>query len=106
MHSTRLISVLIADDHPIFRRGLCDIIAADPALRLVGEASDGEQAWQLIQELEPRVAVLDIHMPKRSGLQLGALVSRHRLPVELIVLTMDTEEALLNEALNLGFKGY
>jgi DNA-binding NarL/FixJ family response regulator len=106
MRPTRPITVLIADDHPIFRRGLCDIIAADSSLRLVGEAADGEQAWQLIQKLQPAVAVLDIHMPKRSGIQLGQLLSRQRLGVELIILTMDAEEALLNEALNLGVKGY
>jgi|SRR5208283_1380284 len=106
MRPTRPITVLIADDHPIFRRGLCDIIAADASLRLVGEAADGEQAWQLIQKLQPAVAVLDVHMPKRSGIQLGQLLSRQRLPVALIILTMDAEEALLNEALNLGVKGY
>jgi DNA-binding NarL/FixJ family response regulator len=106
MRPTRPITVLIADDHPIFRRGLCDIIAADTSLRLVGEAADGEQAWQLIQKLQPSVAVLDIHMPKRSGIQLGQLLSRQRLSVALIILTMDAEEALLNEALNLGVKGY
>lgn len=100
------ITVLIADDHPIFRRGLCEIITGDSSLRLVGEAVDGEQALRLIQELQPRVAVLDNHMPKRSGIQLGRLLSQQRLPVELIMLTMDAEEALLNEALNLGFKGY
>ena len=106
MRPTRPITVLIADDHPIFRRGLCDIIAADASLRLVGEAADGEQAWQLIQKLQPAVAVLDIHMPKRSGIQLGRLLSQQRSRVELIILTMDAEEALLNEALNLGVKGY
>jgi DNA-binding NarL/FixJ family response regulator len=106
MHPSRPISVLIADDHPIFRRGLCDVIAGDPVLRLVGEAGDGEEAWRLIQELQPAVAVLDIHMPKRSGIELGRLVSQQRLPVELIILTMDAEEGLLQEALNLGVKGY
>ena len=106
MHSTRLITVLIADDHPIFCRGLCDIIAGDSSLRLVGEAADGEQAWELMQKLKPAVAVLDIHMPKRSGIQLGRLWLQHRLAIELVMLTMDAEEALLNEALNLGVKGY
>ena len=100
------ITVLIADDHPIFRRGLCDILAGDPTLRLVGEAGDGEEAWQLIQKVRPTVAVLDIHMPRRSGIELGRLVSQQRLPVELIMLTMDAEEGLLHEALNLGVKGY
>ena len=98
--------MLIADYHPIVRRGLCDILAGDPTLRLVGEAGDGEEAWQLIQKLRPAIAVLDIHMPRRSGLELGRLVSQQRLPVELIMLTMDAEEGLLQEALNLGVKGY
>jgi DNA-binding NarL/FixJ family response regulator len=106
MHASRPITVFIADDHPIFRRGLCDILAGDPTLRLVGEAGDGEEAWRLIQELRPAVVVLDIHMPRRSGIELGRLMSQQRLPVELIILTMDAEEGLLHEALNLGVKGY
>ncbi len=106
MSPSRPITVLIADDHPIFRRGLCDIIAGDPTLRLVGEAGDGEEAWRLIQKLRPAVAVLDVHMPKRSGIELGRLVSLQRLPVALIILTGDAEEGLLHEALNLGVKGY
>lgn len=103
---SRLTSVLIADDHPIFRRGLCDIIASDARLRLVGEAVDGDQAWQMIQQLEPAVAVLDIHMPGRSGLEVGRLALRKQLPTEVIMLTMDAEESLVNDALNSGVKGY
>jgi two-component system, NarL family, response regulator DegU len=106
MKPTPPITVLIADDHPIFRRGLCEIIADDSSLRLAGEAADGEQAWRLIQTLKPTVAVLDIHMPKRTGIQLARLVLQQRLPVELIMLTMDAEEGLLNKALNLGVRGY
>ncbi len=106
MNPTPPITVLIADDHPIFRRGLCDNIAGDASLRLVGEAADGEQAWRMIQQLRPSVAVLDIHMPRQTGLQIGRLVLQQRLKLELIMLTMDTEEALLNKALNLGIKGY
>ncbi len=106
MRTTGPITVLIADDHPIFRRGMCDAIAGDSTLRLVGEASDGEEAWRLIQTLKPTVAVLDIHMPKRSGIQIAQLVSQKCLRVALIILTMDAEEGLLNEALDLGVKGY
>ena len=106
MNAPASITVLIADDHPIYRRGLCDIIAGASSLRLVGAAADGEQAWELIQQLRPAVAVLDNHMPKQSGLQVGRLVLQQRLDAQLIMLTMDTEEALLNKALNLGFKGY
>jgi len=85
--------------------GLARVCVFEGSLRS-GEAADGEQAWRLIQKLQPTVAVLDIHMPKRSGIQLGHLWSQQRLSVELIMLTMDAEEALLNEALNLGVKGY
>ena len=106
MHSTRLITILIADDHPIFRRGLCDTIAQDSALRVIAEAADGDEAWRLLQELQPTIAVLDIHMPGRSGIELSRQVLQRRLPVELVMLTMDSEEGLLNEALNLGVKGY
>lgn len=106
MRSTRPVTVLVADDHPIFRRGLCDIIAGDATLRLIGEAGDGEEAWRLIQELKPAVAVVDVHMPRRSGIQLARLVSQQRLRVALIILTMDAEEALLHEALNLRVQGY
>ena len=106
MRSNQHTTVLIADDHPIFRRGLCDIIASDSTLRLVGEAGDGDEAWRLIRELQPAVAVLDVHMPKRSGIQLAGLVSQQHLPVALIILTMDGEEGLLHEALNLSVKGY
>ena len=101
-----MITVLIADDHPIFRRGLREIISGEPALSLVGEASDGEQAWEMLRELEPTVALLDVHMPRRGGIELCRLIQEHRLPVEVIVLTMDGEEALLSEALSLGVKGY
>lgn len=106
MRSIQHTTVLIADDHPIFRRGLCDIIASDSTLRLIGEAGDGEEAWRMMRELQPAVAVLDVHMPKRSGIQLAHLASQQRLRTGLIILTMDAEEDLLQEALNLGVKGY
>ena len=60
----------------------------------------------MLQPLRPSVAVLHIHMPRLSGLQIGRFVLQPRLKLELIMLTMDSEEALLNKALNLGIKGY
>lgn len=106
MHSPSPLTVLIADDHPIFRRGLCDILAGDATLRLIGEAGEGKEAWRLIRELQPAVAVLDVHMPGYSGIQVARLVSQRHLHVQVIILTMDGEEGLLNEALSLGVKGY
>lgn len=106
MNPTDLITVLIADDHPIFRKGLRDIIAANPSLRLVAEAADGLAAWELMQRLQPAVAVLDYEMPGLDGLQLALRARQAVLPVAVVMLTMHKEEDLFNHAMNSGVLGY
>jgi DNA-binding NarL/FixJ family response regulator len=96
----------MADDHPMFRGGLRQIITAQRDLRLVHEAGDGEVALRIARELKPTVAILDLDMPKLSGLEVAAVIQRERLPVHIIVLTMHREEDLCNEALDLGILGY
>ncbi len=100
------LKILIADDHPIFRRGLCDVVQADSSLRLVGQAGNGEEALKLVEELRPDVAILDIHMPGLSGLQAARKLMEKKSEVKLVFLTMHEDEDLLNEALNLGIKAY
>jgi DNA-binding NarL/FixJ family response regulator len=100
------IKILIADDHPIFRKGLCEVIAENPALRVVQETSDGAEALRLIQELQPAMAILDIHMPKLSGLQVIRSLWERQFPVKIILLTMHEDEDLFNEAMNLGVSAY
>lgn len=100
------LQILIADDHPIFRRGLCDVIQSDAGLRLVGQAGNGEEALQLIDELRPDVAILDVHMPKLTGLQAARKLIEQKSPARLVLLTMHEDEDLLNEALNLGIHAY
>ena len=98
--------VLIADDHPIFRKGLIMAIEADSAIEIVGEAGDGQQALRLAEELTPDVIVLDIEMPILNGLQAAQEIIKRRLPVDIIFLTMYKEEDMFNEAMNIGVKGY
>jgi DNA-binding NarL/FixJ family response regulator len=100
------IKLLIADDHPIFRKGLCEVIAEDSSLRLLKEAGDGAEALRLIQELRPAIAILDIHMPKLSGLQVIRSLWERQCPVKIILLTMYEDEDLFNEAMNLGVSAY
>ena len=100
------LKILIADDHPIFRRGLCDVIQTDASLRLVGQASDGEEALKLVGELRPDIAIFDVHMPKLSGLQAARKLIEQESPVKLVLLTMHEDEDLLNEALDLGIQAY
>ena len=100
------LTILMADDHPMFRGGLRQIITAQRDLRLVHEAGDGEVALRIARELKPTVAILDLDMPKLSGLEVAAVIQRERLPVHIIVLTMHREEDLCNESLDLGILGY
>jgi DNA-binding NarL/FixJ family response regulator len=100
------ISVVIADDHPIVRRGLRAVIEDDPALRVVGEAGDGIDAVRAIAEHRPDVVVLDLDMPGRDGFGVVREMRAQSLPGAVIVLTMHGEADLLNEALGLGVCGY
>lgn len=100
------ITILIVDDHPVFRRGLREVIAEHSRFRIVGEASDGEAAMRLVLELKPRVAVVDIDMPRLSGLELVRALRRMELPVATLFLTMYKEEDMFNAAMDSGVKAY
>lgn len=100
------IRVVIADDHPILRRGLEQVIEADPRLRVVGAADDGEAALEQIQAQRPDVAVLDVDMPKLDGFGVLRKMHEQRSTTSVIFLTLHADEELFNEAIELGAKGY
>jgi DNA-binding NarL/FixJ family response regulator len=101
-----ILKVLIADDHPIFRRGLCEVIAADNELDLVGQAGNGQEALELFDALQPDILILDVSMPKLSGIQVARRLLEAKSKARLVLLTMHKDEELLNEALNLGIHAY
>ena len=100
------IRILIADDHPIFRRGLRMVIEADPALKVVAEADDGASALTAIEQLQPDVAVLDMDMPSPDGLAVARRIRERGWPVAAVFLTMHKDEALFNAALDAGVRGF
>ena len=100
------IRIIIADDHPIFRQGLRGVIEADARLKVVAEATEGEEALKLIQEHKPEVAVLDLDMPGKDGFGVAREIQAQQLPVAVIILTMHDSESLFNAALDLGVKGF
>lgn len=100
------ISIVIADDHPVFRQGLRQVIEMEQGLKVLGEAGDGAAALRMIQELKPDVAVLDINMPNLKGFEVAREIQQQGLKVGIIFLTMYDDERMFNEALNVGALGY
>jgi len=100
------ITVLIVDDHPLFRGGLRQVIAGDSHFEIVGEAGDGQIALQMILEKKPDVAVLDVNLPNLTGLEIAQKLQNKKLPTRFIILTMLKEEDVCNRALDLGVKGF
>ena len=100
------ITVFIADDHPIFRAGLRLVIEAETGIRVVGEAADGDDALTMIESLGPNVAVLDIDMPGRDGLEVARALRDRRSATRVIFLTLHKDALFLDAALDAGVHGY
>jgi len=101
-----VIRLLLADDHAIFRQGLAKLLDAWPEAKVVAEAADGQEAWELILRDKPDVAVVDIKMPKMSGIEIAEQVGAQRLSTRVVLLTMHDEPALALEAEHAGVHGY
>jgi DNA-binding NarL/FixJ family response regulator len=103
---TEEIKIVIADDHPIFRSGLRNLLETAPNFKVIGEADNGETALQLITSAKPDVAILDIDMPEKDGFEVANTLFNKSAPVEVIFLTMHKNKKLFNAALNIDVKGF
>src|SRR5512143_632923 len=101
-----LITVLIADDHPIARAGIRTILEEAPDLRVIGEAEDGDAAQNLVAELQPRVLLLDLKMPGLSSAEVEKWVRNNFPNVITLVLTAHDRDAYLSQMLEAGVSGY
>jgi two-component system nitrate/nitrite response regulator NarL len=100
------VTVVVADDHPIYREGIVRAINERPDLDLVGEAADGRQALERIQELSPEVAVLDIRMPGLDGTQVLSAMRRDGLETEVLFLSAFMGPELAYRTVASGARGY
>lgn len=99
-------TILVADDHPIFRQGLRQVIEKETGLRVIAEAGDGRAALDLIKEHMPAVAVLDLDMPEMDGFAVAGQIEKLNLPVRVVILSMHKDELHISRAIDLGVGGY
>ena len=100
------VKLLIVDDHPVFRRGLRQIIDENSRFKVIGEAADGETALRLALELQPAIAVVDIDMPRLNGLEMVRALQRKQQTTAVVFLTMYNDQDMFNAAMDLGVKAY
>lgn len=81
------ISIIVVDDHPLFRQGVVSTLSVEPDFKVVGEAGDGELALKMLRTLQPNIAVLDVNLPGMNGQQILRQVQAEKLPISVILLT-------------------
>jgi DNA-binding NarL/FixJ family response regulator len=98
--------ILVADDHPIVLRGLKTVLNAQPDFEVVAEATDGDEAVEQALSQDVHLAILDISMPGKTGLQAAREISQRRPEVRVLILSMHDNEQYLFEAIKVGASGY
>ena len=101
-----VLRVVLADDHAVVREGLKALVNAQPDMRVVGEAADGESAWRAAKALLPDVLVIDLSMPVMGGADATARVRRDCPSVKVLALTVHEEQLYLTQLLRAGASGY
>ena len=100
------VSILVADDHAVVRRGLRTLLETQRTWKVVGEASNGREAVEKAAALSPQVAILDIGMPKLNGLDAATLIYKANPKIRILMLTMHAAESLIQQTLRSGASGY
>ena len=100
------VSVLLADDHPVVRQGMRNLLETDESFKVVGEAEDGLQAVQMADQLRPDVVVVDMMMPHLNGLEAIRQIIEHHPGTRCIVLSMQSADPYIVQALKAGASGY
>ncbi len=105
-YSDQVIRVLIADDHALFRQALRAVLDGEPDLDLVGEASDGEEAIRMAEELAPDVVLMDVRMPNIAGIDAARRLKESLPSTKVVMLTVSDDEEDLFDAIKAGASGY
>lgn len=98
--------ILVVDDHTVVRRGVRSLIESVPGWEVVGEASDGQEALALAEQLQPHIIVMDLSMPKIGGIDTTVQLRKKLPDVEVLILTMHESDQLVSQAVRAGARGY
>jgi DNA-binding NarL/FixJ family response regulator len=101
-----VIRVVVADDHPVFRRGLVGVLTEDPDVEVVGEASDGDEVTQVATDSMPDVVLMDLHMAPTGGVEATRRLAEQHPEVAVLVLSMLDDDESVHAALRAGARGY
>ncbi len=101
-----MITVILADDHHLVRHGIRSLLEKADDIKIVGEAENGHEAIQLVKRLVPDVLVMDISMPRLTGIQAAKQISNLGLKTQTVILSMHSDETLVRQALRNGVRGY
>ena len=99
-------TIVLADDHPIVRQGMRGLLESEPGFVVVGEAGDGREAVELVERLQPDVAILDLMMPELNGLEVARRALRLSARTRVVILSMYSDEPHVLEALRAGAMAY
>ena len=102
----RNLRIVVADDHPLMRRGICDLLESEPGWKVVAEASNGREAVEAMTGSKPDVLVIDLAMPELNGLTATREILRALPKTEVVLLTMHNTEQVIREVLESGARGF
>lgn len=100
------IKVLLADDHPMFREGLRNVLRSDPLFVVIGETCSGDETVRMALAKKPDIVIMDINMPIMDGIEATKLIKNQCPEIKILILTMYSDEAYLKESLEVGASAY
>lgn len=103
---SKVIKIVLADDHKIVRNGVKSLLENEPGIRVINEANNGMDAWDLVKKYKPDVLISDINMPEMNGIELTRKIAASNLSTNVLILSMYNDEAYILKSIEAGVMGY